>query len=101
VSEADLHGLIVEAAGWLNWWVYHTHDSRRSQPGWPDLVLVHRDTGHVLFRELKSERGRLTAEQREVLGYLALRHDAGVWRPSDWSSGAVLAQLRARRGAAA
>jgi hypothetical protein len=100
VSEAALQALILDAARWTGWFVYHTHDSRRSQPGFPDLVLVHRDTGRVLFRELKTDKGKLTPAQREWLGYLSIQHDAGVWRPADWTSGAVLAALRAKQAAA-
>lgn len=62
VSEADLQALIVDAARWGGWLHYHTHDSRRSAAGFPDLVLAHPERG-VVFVEVKSERGRLTVEQ--------------------------------------
>ena len=64
----------------LGWKVYHTHDSRRSHPGWPDLVLGRHD--RVLFRELKTMKGRTTPDQKEWLELLnAAGHDAAVWRP--------------------
>lgn len=59
----------ARAAGWL---AYHTHDSRRSEPGFPDAVFV-RD-GRIVFAELKAARGRVTPEQRawlEALGKAA------------------------------
>lgn len=65
----------------LGWTWYHTHDSRRSPAGFPDLVLV-RD--RVLFRELKDDRRRLEPEQIEWLNRLTRAGaDAGVWRPKD------------------
>lgn len=46
---------------------------------------MHPDRG-VLYRELKSDRGRLSMEQ-EAWGDLLVRAgcDWAVWRPSDWS----------------
>lgn len=71
---------MAKAAGWLH---YHTHDSRRSQAGYPDLTLVR--GRKLLFRELKTETGRVTPEQRRWLEALeAAGQDAGVWRPRDW-----------------
>lgn len=76
--------------------VYHTHDSRRSAPGFPDLVLVNPATGRVLFRELKTNKGRVTVDQRAWLdGLTAAGQDAGVWRPNDYDNGAIIAQLKA------
>lgn len=43
------------------WRYYHTHDSRRSIPGFPDIVALR---GHrLLALELKTRRGRATADQ--------------------------------------
>lgn len=75
--------------------VYHTHDSRRSAPGFPDLVMVNPRTGRVLYRELKTNKGRLTVEQRDWLeGLTAAGQDAGVWRPADYDNGNIIGQLR-------
>lgn len=73
------------------WW-YHTHDSRRSTSGWPDLVLVARK---VLFRELKTDTGGLSPEQRRV-GYklTAAGCDFEVWRPKDLASGRITRELQ-------
>lgn len=74
---------------------YHTHDSRRSAPGFLDLVLVNTRAGRVLFRELKTNKGRVSPDQREWIdGLTACGMDAGVWRPNDLDSGLVLAELR-------
>lgn len=38
--ESEAQQTILDLAGWRRWWAYHTFDSRRSQGGFPDLVLV-------------------------------------------------------------
>jgi len=92
MRESDLLQAVREAARWLGLRPYHTHDSRRSEPGFPDLVIV--GPGGVLFREVKTARGRVTPDQRRWLDALsAAGADAGVWRPGDWPLG-VLADLR-------
>lgn len=85
---------------------YHTFDSRRSTKGFPDLVIC--GPRGVLFRELKSQRGKVTAEQRAWLcALIDTGQDAGVWRPESLLSGVVAAELTAisawnvRRGGAA
>ena len=70
---------LAKANGWL---CYHTHYSRKSEKGFPDLVLV-RD--RVIFAELKSAEGRLSEEQGEwvaALGRAGAR--VAVWRPCHW-----------------
>jgi hypothetical protein len=82
VSEKLFQDAVVEMAKLLGWSAYHTHDSRRSEPGFPDLVLV-RD--RVLFRELKMGDGIVTAAQIRWLERLERAGaDAKVWRPLDW-----------------
>jgi hypothetical protein len=63
VSEAQLQSMVLDLARWAGYLAYHTHDSRRSRPGFPDLVLVHTTTGRLIFVELKSEKGRVRPEQ--------------------------------------
>ncbi len=84
-TEKDFQQTILDAARALGWYAYHTHDSRRStEPGFPDLVLIHPPTGRLIFAELKTERGRLSTAQQRWLAALS-RADAPrsrVWRPS-------------------
>ena len=84
LSERDFQAQVVQLAKLTGWRVYHTYDSRRSNPGFPDLVLVR--APRVILAELKRERGRVTAAQREWGE--TLRACPGVeyylWRPSDW-----------------
>ena len=80
VKEKDFQDHLVQYAKNRGWQVYHTFDSRRCAPGFPDLVLV-RDK--ILYRELKTEKGKLTPAQKtwgEML--VCAGADYAVWRPS-------------------
>jgi len=93
MTEKKLQQCVTDLAALMGWLTYHTHDSRRSQPGFPDLTLV-RD-GRLIFVELKSAKGRLTPEQigwLKVLGETPA--DVYVWRPCDWDSGEIEEVLR-------
>lgn len=96
LSEREFQGMVLELAGRLGWELaYHTHDSRRSAPGFPDLVLVSSRLGRTLFRELKTDKGRVSpAQETWIHGLTAGGSDAGVWRPADLVSGRVIAELR-------
>lgn len=84
MSEKDFQQNVLDLARTKQWLVYHTFDSRRSEPGFPDLTLVSRKTGRVMFREIKTEEGKLTSEQVLWLALLIKGgNDADVWRPSD------------------
>ena len=96
MTEAALQAQVrrmARAAGFLD---YHTHDSRRSTPGFPDLVLVHLSTGRVIFAELKMAKGRVTPEQRRWLAALSKTCEAVVWRPGDLFDGSIAAALTAQ-----
>jgi hypothetical protein len=81
---------IARGAGWL---IYHTHDSRRSNPGFPDLVLV--KGPRLIFAELKTHTGRISPDQRRWLDALgAASAEVYVWRPADQDE--VLAALTRR-----
>jgi hypothetical protein len=83
IPEDAWQAMVVTAARRLGWRVYHTHDSRRSEPGFPDLVLVR--PPDLLFIELKTVKGRVTPEQVEWIADLGLvgKVEAFVWRPGD------------------
>ena len=95
MTEAQLQAAVVQLAKVLGWMVYHTHDSRKSEPGFPDLVLVHPAKRRLLFYELKSENGYLTAAQREWLNALNLAGaEALLYGPEDWRSGRIEEELK-------
>jgi hypothetical protein len=102
MHESELQSNAIDAAHALGYHVAHFRPARTAHgwatavaadgKGWPDLCMAGR--GRVMFRELKSEKGTLTKEQR-VWG-LRLG-DAGadyrVWRPSDWLNGTIEREL--------
>ena len=94
MMEADLQATVVKLARTLGWYCYHTHDSRRSAPGFPDLVMVHPRSGALLFAELKSATGRVTPEQDQWLRALAVRGVAFVWRPRELADGSIVRALQ-------
>ena len=83
VSEKELLGLVTDIAEAGKWLVYHTYDSRRSQAGFPDLVMTR--AGRTIFAELKSQKGRIKAAQQNWLDELRKTKGLEVflWRPSD------------------
>ena len=96
MTEADLQACVETAAKLRGWRTYHTHDSRRSQAGFPDLVLVRGN--HILWRELKTMTGRLRPEQHAWID--DLEHagaDVGIWRPIDWLNGTIDRELTTSR----
>lgn len=63
--------------------VFHVRWSMGSDSGFPDLVLMRRRDGRVLFRELKTDKGKVSDRQAAVLELMtACGLDAAVWRPS-------------------
>ncbi len=99
LSEKHFQAQVVELARLSGWLTYHTHDSRHSQAGFPDLVMVR--APRVVFAELKSESGRIRPGQGQWLEALGDSEsvEARLWRPSDWPE--IEEALRRRqRGAA-
>ena len=84
MTEEEWLQQVRELARLKGWRIYHTRDSRRSDPGFPDLVLVRGD--RLIFAELKREKGRLTESQRTWLAALEETAETHVWRPSDWEA---------------
>lgn len=90
MSEIQWERWVVRVAALYGWHGFHVRQSegnvqgiqRADAYGWPDWVFVR---GEVLYRELKTEVGRLTAAQKL---WIATLGEAGanvkVWRPSMW-----------------
>lgn len=93
MTEEEWQRQVVELAGILGW--KHLHVRRTigrggrwttstNLKGFPDLMLWHEGMRRVVAAELKSERGRLSPEQVDVLRSLrAAGMEAYVWKPSD------------------
>jgi len=104
MSEEELLNNIIALAKAFGWLIAHfrpgqTKDGQWRTPvqgdrGFPDLVLARSipEVGYkqLFIIELKSEKGRLSPEQKawkDALVYL-------VWRPSDWLDGTVERSLK-------
>ncbi|MEM7272708.1 MAG: hypothetical protein AAF547_06485 [Actinomycetota bacterium] len=98
-SEASLQAAAIDLAAMTGWLCHHTRPARtrdgqwrtpiQGHKGYPDVTFVRaRFPQRVVFAEFKSQRGRVTDEQRKWGD--ALEACAGgvviyrVWRPSDW-----------------
>ncbi len=83
LPELDFQAQVVDLAELRGWDV--TQNSILSPKGCPDLFMQRRE--RLVAAELKSEKGRLTAEQRVWLSYLTASRgvDVYVWRPSNWN----------------
>jgi hypothetical protein len=82
IPESAFQSQVLAFARLHGWRPYHTHDSRRSHPGFPDLVLVRE---RVIWAELKSDRGKVSAEQQAWIDALVRAgQEVYVWRPEDW-----------------
>lgn len=100
VTERDFQQQLVDAARWLGWLCFHTFDSRKSEPGFPDMICVGTgaNRGRLLAIELKSESGRVSAEQLKWLtGFM----DCGgvethIFRPAQVDQAMALLQPRKR-----
>lgn len=124
-SEAAFQIKVVNYALYNGWRCYHPPDNRPIKAtsgrvyvqsvaaGYPDLTLAHAEQQRLVFAELKTEKGRPTAEQMEwatdlaeiataINGYTAAGSDAlaglsgqplkvpsvevYLWRPSHWET---------------
>ena len=99
IPETDFHATVVALGRLHGWIVGYTHDSRRSEPGEPDLRMVHEEWRRVIFAECKDQDGQLTPGRHRGTGRSrrwlpgqddwarALKACPGVeyylWRPSD------------------
>lgn len=101
--ERDFQQAVVDLAQLRGWRVMHIHDSRRGLgAGYPDLTLLHRATGRLLFAELKSERGRVSPEQRAWIEDLARGgYAVRIWRPAHFVTGVIQRALRVESPAGA
>ena len=96
ISEKQFMGQVRQLAAHLGWKCYHTGYSLGSDAGWPDLTLVrptHGDGPRIIFAELKSQAGTVSAAQKDWLDTLKACRCLGVkvqvWRPSDLDSGRI------------
>ena len=88
MNEKAFQEIVVTTARENGWMVYHTYDSQKSAPGFPDLCMIR--NGVIMFVELKTDKGAVTTGQRQWIEQL-LRHQyhcqhflMEIWRPHIW-----------------
>ncbi|MFD8978718.1 VRR-NUC domain-containing protein [Streptomyces sp. NPDC059564] len=73
---------LAQLRGWTL--AYHTHNSRRSDAGWPDEVYGHPAAGRTVFIELKTDTGLIRPAQKQWLRHLAgCGLEVALWRLRD------------------
>jgi len=90
--ESHLRAMLAE----LGLWGWHGKTSIGSVSGWVDWVILGPGPPYALFRELKTQDGTVTPEQR-LVGIRLIRagSDYAVWRPIDFLNGTMRRQLEA------
>ncbi len=92
MRERDLQAIVGQALTDAGWTWYHTHDSRRSNPGMPDIVALR--GSRLIWRELKDMKGRLTTEQKQwKLALETAGQNWALWRPDQWYRGDILREI--------
>ena len=116
ISEKDFQQQVKDLARMLGWKTYHTYDSRRSDPDFPDLVMARRRPivdvmrmclpgtclvtppmecvciekvieTRVIVAELKAEGKNPTPGQQQWLDFFKeIGVETYVWCPSDWET---------------
>ena len=86
LSEKQFERQVKDCAKLFSWLYYHTHRSQFSPAGFPDCVFATGDRRvpePVIYAELKSEKGKLSEDQRRWLYVLARAGErVFVWKPS-------------------
>ena len=93
--EKQVQSAILDIARLLGWRVYHTFDSRKSEAGFPDLVLV-RD--RVIYAEIKRAGERPRPAQIDWLNALSRAGaEVYVWTEDDYDEIAAILSQRVPR----
>ncbi len=82
VTEKQFMQAVTAEAKRLGWKVFHVHDSRRSESGWPDLAMVRE---RLVLAELKTATGQLSAAQQTWIEALQRADvEVHIWKPNDF-----------------
>jgi VRR-NUC domain len=109
VTEKDLQTTVIELALLYGWRVSHQRPARTAEgwrtaveghPGLPDLIMARGvRNGHparLLLVELKTKRGKLSADQKQWFETLVQvpRIEVRIWTPEDLEEGRVQEALK-------
>jgi len=86
VSENELQAEVIRIlkdAGFTK--IYHTYNSQKSEPGYPDILAIRTTDGLMLVLENKTETGKCTKAQLEWLeAFQSIKkYHVAVIRPHD------------------
>ena len=88
MNEKAFQAIVITTARENGWLVYHTYDSQKSAPGYPDICMI--KDGFIMFVELKTDKGKVTTAQRQWIEQF-IRHQhhcknfiIEIWRPHIW-----------------
>lgn len=84
-DEADFQAAVVQQAKLWGFISYHTFDSRRSEKGFPDLILLRRNR-MIVVECKRSKKERPTPAQNRWLKSFQLIPgcEVYIWSPEDW-----------------
>ena len=96
MSEKQLLGCVRKLAQGLGYLTYHTHNSQRSEPGFPDLVITPlKGKKPTIFAELKDQKGVVSDDQLKWMQALKNSgEEVYLWRPAQWLDGTIEEILR-------
>ena len=110
MTEAELQSAVIDVMHTFGWAVAHFRAGRTASGSWRtpveadgagffDLIAIRK--GRLLLVEVKSARGRLSPQQvwwhqlaKAVEKVAPDVVKTFVWRPEDWTSGAIEEELR-------
>ena len=82
MKERELQAMVKNIADLRGWEYYHTYDSRRSNPGFPDVVMLRGE--RLIVAELKMQKKHPSDDQKRWLEKFKLTGvEVYLWRPSD------------------
>ena len=85
-TEKQFQDEVIKLAKGAGLLAYHTWNSQRSEPGFPDTAIC-KPFCWLIYAELKTEKGRETPEQKVWRD--AINATPGqrcfIWRPRDWN----------------
>lgn len=97
ISEREWQNQVIQLAKLYKWKIHAERPARtkhgwktpiQGDPGFPDLVLVKQfgDQAVLIIAELKTEKGKISPQQRKWsdLLYLVQGVTMAIWRPSDF-----------------
>ena len=91
MTEKTLQAFTLQAARGAGFVAYHTWNSQKSAPGFPDLVMA--KPGRLLFVELKRHGKHPTEAQQawlDTLAQVAGDVEVYVWTPESWVDGTII-----------